>query len=243
MTLPASNEERIAELIAANHILANEDVLDGFGHVSVRSAANTGHFFMARSLAPELVTVDDIMEFDEHSQPVDQRGRVMYSERLIHGEIFAARPDVMAVVHSHCPDVLPFAVTKAPLKALIHMAAFLGATPAPVFEIRDVLGDDNQILVTEPRTGAALAQTLGDRAVVLMRGHGMTVVGSSVKSAVLRAIYTQVNARIETTALLLGDPVFLNEHEATRTDPLDRPWARWLARATAARRDGASAPA
>ena len=235
MTTPESDEDHIADLIAGNHILANEDVLDGFGHVSVRSAADPTHFFMSRSLAPELVTRADIMEFDAASQPLDQRGRAMYSERLIHGEIFAARPDVMAVVHSHTPEVLPFAVTKAPLKALIHMAAFLGETPAPVFEIRDVLGDDNQILVTEHRTGAALAATLGDRAVVLMRGHGMTVVGSSVKLAVMRAIYTQINARIETTSLLLGDPVFLNAHESARTDPVDRPWARWLARAAAAR--------
>ena len=228
------DEALIRDLIAGNHILAHEGVVDGFGHLSVRSASNPRHFFMSRSRAPELVTRDDIMEFGADSEPVDALGRTVYAERFIHGEVFAARPDVQAVVHSHAPEVLPFAVTEAPLKALIHMAAFLGAEPAPVFEIRDVLGEDNHILVTEPRTGAALARTLGDRSVVLMRGHGMTVAASSVRLAVMRAIYTQVNARIQTTALQIGHPVFLNALEATRTDPVDRPWERWAARARAA---------
>jgi ribulose-5-phosphate 4-epimerase/fuculose-1-phosphate aldolase len=192
-----TNERRIADLVAGNHILANEGVLDGFGHISVRSVTNPRHFYMARSRAPGLVSRDDIMEFDERSAPVDQRGRKMYGERFIHGEVLAARPDVNAVVHSHSPEVLPFTVTAAPFKALIHMAAFLGDTPAPVFEIRDVLGDDNKMLVMENRTGAALAAVLGTRAVVLMRGHGMTVAAESVKLVVLRAIYTQLNARIE----------------------------------------------
>lgn len=227
------DESRIADLIAGNHILAHETVLDGFGHVSVRSVTNPEHFYMSRSLAPELVSRQDVMEFNARSEPLDQQGRGVYLERFIHGEIFAARPDVQAIVHSHCPEVLPFAVTKAPLKALIHMAAFLGDKAAPVFEIRDVLGDDNSILVTEPRTGAALARTLADRAVVLMRGHGMTVVASSVRLAVMRAIYTQLNARIEATALQFGEPVFLNAQEAMRTDPVDRPWQRWVARAQA----------
>ena len=169
------------------------------------------------------------MEFDERSEPVDPRGRKMYGERFIHGEILAARPDVNAVVHSHSPEVLPFTVTGAPFKALIHMAAFLGSTPAPVFEIRDVLGDDNRILVSENRTGAALAKVLGSRAVVLMRGHGMSVAAESVKLVVLRAIYTQLNARIEAAALRLGEPTFLNDFEVQRTDPVDRPWEVWAA--------------
>lgn len=230
------DDGRVAELVTANHILANEGVLDGFGHVSVRSASDPHHFFMARGRAPELVTPNDIMRFDKKSEPVDPQGRKPYAERFIHGEIYSARSDVMAIVHSHCPEVLPFAVTAAPLQALIHMAAFLGDEPAPVFEIRDVLGDDNHILVTECRTGAALADTLGDRAVVLMRGHGMTVVGPSIRLSVMRAIYTQVNARIEATALQLGQPVFLNRHEVTRTDPVDRPWERWVARLPARKR-------
>jgi len=169
------------------------------------------------------------MEFDERSEPVDQRGRKMYGERFIHGEVLAARPDVNAVVHSHSPDVLPYTVTKAPFKALIHMAAFIGAEAAPIFEIRDVLGDDNRMLVSENRTGAALAKVLGDRAVVLMRGHGMTVAAADVKLVVLRAIYAQLNARIEAAALRLGEPTFLNSYEVQRTDPVDRPWEVWAA--------------
>ena len=226
-----TDERRIADLIAGNHILANEGVLDGFGHISVRSVTNPRHFYMARSRAPGLVNRDDIMEFDERSAPVDQRGRKMYGERFIHGEVLAARPDVNAVVHSHSPDVLPFTVTKAPFKALIHMAAFLGDRPAPVFEIRDVLGDDNKMLVMENRTGAALAAVMGERAVVLMRGHGMTVAANSVKLVVLRAIYTQLNARIEAAALRLGEPAFLNAFEVDRDDPVDRPWEVWAANA------------
>ena len=233
-----TDESRIADLVEGNHILADEGVLDGFGHISVRSASNPRHFFMARSRAPGLVERADIMEFDERSQPVDPQGRTSYGERFIHGEVLAARPDVQAVVHSHSPDVLPFTVTAAPLKALIHMAAFLGDTPAPVFEIRDVLGEDNRILVTENSTGAALATTLGDRAVVLMRGHGMTVVAASVKLVVMRAIYTQLNAQIEAAALRLGEPKFLNAYEVQRTDPVARPWEAWSARAKATRTSG-----
>ena len=230
-----TDESRIADLITANHILANERVLDGFGHISVRSVSDPRHFFMSRSRAPGLVAREDIFEFDEQSQPVVPGGPRMYGERFIHGEIFAARPDVNAVVHSHSPDVLPFTVTNAPFKALIHMAAFLGHAPVPVFEIRDVLGDDNKMLVTENRTGAALAAILGRRSVVLMRGHGMSVVAANVKEVVLRAIYAQLNARIETTALRMGEPNFLNAFEVERTDPVDRPWEAWAADASVRR--------
>jgi ribulose-5-phosphate 4-epimerase/fuculose-1-phosphate aldolase len=227
--LNATDEIRIADLIEGNHILAAEGVLDGFGHISVRSVTNPRHFYMSRSRAPALIVRDDIMEFDERSEPVDARGRSTYGERYIHGEILAARPDVNAVVHSHSPEVLPFTVTAAPFKALIHMAAFLGSTPAPVFEIRDVLGDDNRMLVSENRTGAALANVLGDRSVVLMRGHGMSVAAEDVKMVVLRAIYTQLNARIQAAALQLGEPNFLNAYEVQRTDPTGRPWEVWAA--------------
>jgi HCOMODA/2-hydroxy-3-carboxy-muconic semialdehyde decarboxylase len=227
-----TDESRIADLVTANRILAAENVLDGFGHVSVRSVTNPRHFYMARSRAPGLVTREDILEFDERSAPVLPNAPQLYGERFIHGEIFAARPDVQAVVHSHSTDVLPFTVTQAPFKALIHMAAFLGDTPAPVFEIRDALGDDNKMLVTENRTGAALAAVLGPRAVVLMRGHGMSVVAASVKEVVLRAVYAQLNARIETVALRMGEPTFLNAFEVDRTDPVARPWEAWVAKAT-----------
>jgi ribulose-5-phosphate 4-epimerase/fuculose-1-phosphate aldolase len=229
-----TDEQRIGDLIDANHILANEGVLDGFGHVSVRSVKNPRHYFMARSRGPGLVTRGDIMEFDENSEPVDQQGRAMYSERFIHGEIFRARPDVVAVVHSHSPEVMPFTVTKAPFQALAHISGFLGTTPVPVFEIRDVLGAENQMLVRDSKTGAAVAKTLGQRSVVLMRGHGMAVVAPSVRMVTLRAIYTQLNARIEAEALRMGTPTFLNATEASRIDPTDRPWEVWLADANRA---------
>ena len=223
--VPDTDAQRIDDLIEANHILATEGVLDAFGHISVRSVENPKHFFMAQSRAPGLVSLADIMEFDENSQPVDQRGRQMYGERFIHGEILRARPDVNSVVHSHSPDVIPFSVTSAPLKAMIHMAAFLGQTPAPVFEIRDVLGDRNSMLVLDNTTGAALAAKLGERPVVLMRGHGMALAASSVRAATLHAIYTQLNARLETIALRLGDPVFITAGETENfRENLVRSW-------------------
>lgn len=186
----------IDDVVKANHILAKEGVLDGFGHVSGRSLKNPKHFYMARSLAPALVTAADIMEFDENSEPVDQRGRKVYSERFIHGEILRTRPDVMAVVHSHSPDVLPFTVTKAPFRALIHTAGFIGSAPAPVFDTRAAPGDDPSMLVTDARRGAVLAKVLGTRSIVPMRGHGLAVAAPNVRQAVLRAIYTQLNARV-----------------------------------------------
>ena len=235
-TPPDTDVQRIAELVVANHILADQGVLDGFGHISVRSVKNPKHFFMARSRAPALVTRDDILEFDENSAPVDQRGRELYSERFIHGEIFRARPDVQSVVHSHSPAVLPFSLTNAPLKALIHVAYFLGTEPAPVFEIRDAEGDDNRMLVSNARSGAALAKTLGTRAVALMRGHGMAVAAAGgIREAVFFAVYTQANARIEAETMRLGTPVFMNRFEVTRTERISRQWELWARAAPPAR--------
>jgi ribulose-5-phosphate 4-epimerase/fuculose-1-phosphate aldolase len=238
---PASSQQQAAgaadpdaqvidDLVKANHILAKEGVLDGFGHVSARSLKNPRHFYIARSLAPALVTAADILEFDENSQPVGQPSRPLYSERFIHGEILRARPDVMAVVHSHSPDVLPFTVTKAPFRALIHTAGFIGSTPAPVFDNRMTPGDDPSMLVTDTVRGAVLAKVLGARSVVLMRGHGLAVAAPNVRQAVSRAIYTQLNARVESKALLLGTPDFLDDKEAERaTLGADRPWDAWVA--------------
>ncbi len=226
---PDTDAARIIDLVEANHILAHEHVLDGFGHVSVRSVGNPKHFYMSRSLAPALVTAADIVELDENSEPVIQPAPALYGERYIHGEIFRVRPDAQAVVHSHSPQVVPFSVTNTPLQAIAHMAAFLGASPVPVFEIRDVLGPNNDLLVRDSRTGAALAKVLADRTVVLMRGHGMAVVAPSVRMVVLRAIYTQLNAQIEAEAVKLGAPTFLNAEEAKRTDSPERPWEIWAA--------------
>jgi HCOMODA/2-hydroxy-3-carboxy-muconic semialdehyde decarboxylase len=220
----------IDDLVKANHILAHEGVLDGFGHISARSPKNPKHFYMARSLAPALVTAADILEYDENSQPVVPPSRPLYSERFIHGEIFRVRPDVMSIVHGHSPDVLPFTVTNAPFKALIHTAGFIGSTPAPIFDIREVSGGDPSMLVSDTPRGAALAKVLGSRSVVLMRGHGLSIAAPNVRQAVLRAIYTQLNARVEARALLLGTPYFLDDKEAEHAiPPAERPWEVWVA--------------
>jgi HCOMODA/2-hydroxy-3-carboxy-muconic semialdehyde decarboxylase len=219
----------IDDLVKANHILAKEGVLDGFGHVSARSLKNPKHFYLARSLAPALVKAADVLEYDENSQPVGQPAPRLYSERFIHGEILRARPDVMAVVHSHSPDVLPFTVTNAPLKALIHTAGFLGTAPAPVFDSRKAPDGGVPMLVTNGPQGAALAEVLGTRPVVLMRGHGMAVAAPNVRQAVMMAVYTQLNARVEIQALKLGTPNFMDDKEVGRVDPIERRWEAWVA--------------
>ena len=234
--LPAADEERIAELVVAHQILSDQGVMDGFGHISVRSATSPGHFFMGRgALVPDLVTPDDIIEYDENSEPYQAGGRAGPTERFMHGEIYRVRPDVSAVSHSHTAAVLPYAVTKTPLRAVIHTASFLGSRPVPVFEIRDCMGPRNGILVDNPKAGAALAHKLGDRPVVLLRGHGMTVAAPSVLDAVFRSVYTQVNASIQTEARKLGRPRFLNRFEADREQPVWVQWDWWTAQATARR--------
>jgi len=239
--VPDTDEQRIDDLVIANHILFDQGVLDAYGHVSVRSVKNPTHYFLSRSQAPMLVTKADIMEFDQDSNPIDQRGRPMYSERFIHGEIFRVRPDVQAVVHSHSPAVIPFGVTGVALRPVMHMAGFLPQN-VPTFEIRDAAGNDNGMLVQDTAVGAALAKALGTSSVVLMRGHGMAVVGPSVRHAVFRAIYTQLDAQIELEALKLGPVVFLNTAEAAKVDAVNegsllsanpRQWRLWQAQAEA----------
>ena len=236
-----TDEQRIDDLVTANHILADQGGLDAFGHVSVRSVKNPNHYFLSRSRAPALVTRADIMEYDLDSKPVDQQGRPMYSERFIHGEIYRARPDVQGVVHSHATAVLPFGVTAVPLKPVMHMAGFLPQT-TPLFEIRDIAGQENGMLVTDIPLGAAVAKSLGPASVVLMRGHGMAVVGPSVRHATFRTIYTQVNAQIQLESLRLGPVTYLNATEAARVDAVNegslmtgnaRQWELWKTEAEA----------
>lgn len=224
------DEALISDLVLANRILADQGVLEGFGHVSARSIRDPKHYYVAVAKAPRIVTRADIVEFDENSQPLRPDTRPFYSERFIHGEIYRARPDVKSVVHSHATPVLPFTVTRTPLKAVIHVAYFLGTEPAPVFEIRDAVGEDNGMLVGDAKSGAALARVLGSRAVALMRGHGMAVVGPSLQDSVFRAVYTQVNAQVELEALKLGSPVFLNRFEVNRTERIERAWENWALR-------------
>ena len=221
----------VEDLVAANRILVDQGVLDGYGHVSARHPASAERYLMARSIAPELVTAADIMEYDLDSVPVDARGRGSYLERFIHGEIYRARPDVRAVVHDHSPSVIPFGVTGAPLRPLYHMSAFLAAG-VPVFDIRAAAGGDTDMLVRTPALGRALAQTLGPRPVALMRGHGAVVVGPSLPIVVFRSVYTEMNARLQMEAMRLGTINFLEPEEARlaaamNDSVLGRPWELW----------------
>ncbi len=226
----------IDDLVAASRILAVEGVLDAYGHVSMRHPGDPNRYLISRLLAPALVKAEDIMEFDLDSNPVDRRGRVMYSERFIHGEIYKARADVKAVVHSHSPTVVPFGISSAPLRPVFHLGAFL-YRGVPVFEIRDAT-DSGEMLVRDGKLGAHLAKVLGDKDVVLMRGHGDAVVGPTLHHAVFRAIYTEVNARLQATAIGLGGPVnYLTEKEGdwiTNRQPgnILRAWELWKSKIT-----------
>jgi ribulose-5-phosphate 4-epimerase/fuculose-1-phosphate aldolase len=233
----------LTELATSYQILVNEGVLDAYGHVSIRHPKNPNRYLMARSgeVAPAYVTASDIMEFDLDSNAIDLKGRVLHSERFIHGEIYKLRPDVNAVVHSHSRAVIPFSVTKVPLRAIFHNGAFLG-DGVPVYEIRDESGDDNDMLVNTGAKGLALAKALGDRPVVLIRGHGDAVVGPTLQVAVFRAIYTEVNANLQIQATLLGGPItYLNQYEAQKSQRMERTWEAWK-RQAAERNAARSAP-
>src|SRR3984957_5024966 len=224
----------IEDIVIGSRVLADFGVLDGFGHVSARDPKNPNHFLMSRSLAPALVTADDIMEFDLDGNAVDARGRSVFLERFIHSEIYKARPDVMSVVHTHSPGVVPFTVSQVPLRPMFHDAAFLAAG-APVWDIRKDFGETD-MLVRDPARGKSLAERLGDNSVVLMRGHGDVTVGPSVKMAVFRAYYTDVNARLQSQAIALGGVInYLTPGEGAKADTinfvvLDRIWNLWKMR-------------
>ena len=224
----------IEDIVTGSRVLADFGVLDGFGHVSARHPTNPNRFLMSRSLAPALVTAADIMEFDLDGNAVGSSGRSVFLERFIHSEIYKARPDVMSVVHTHSPGVIPFTVSQAPLRPMYHNAAFLAAG-APVWDIRKDFGETD-MLVRDPSLGKSLAQTLGDKSVVLMRGHGDVTVGPSVKVAVFRAYYTDVNARLQSQAIALGGDInYLTPGEGAKADTvnlavLDRIWNLWRLR-------------
>ena len=232
MSASAADPALVRDLVDANHILYHQRIVDAFGHVSARHDKNPARFLLARNLAPGLVTDDDILEFGLDGEPIAPDPPRLYLERYIHSEIYRARPDVMAVVHNHSPAVVPFGIASgARLRPAFHMAGFLREGP-PVFEIRDTAGSGSDLLIRNRELGAALARSLGSDRVVLMRGHGATVVAESLRVAVYRAIYTEVNARLLLAATPLGPIEHLTaaEAEATRITneaQVDRPWDLW----------------
>ncbi len=231
----------IEDLVDANHILFHQGIVDAFGHVSARHSERSDRFLLARNVAPALVSAADILEYEVASgEPVATEPPRQYLERTIHSEIYKARPDVMAVVHNHSPAVLPFGLVKnARLRPVCHMCGFLGEGPG-VFEIRDHAGDASDLLIRNRELGAALARSLGDGRVILMRGHGCTIVAESLRVAIYRAVYTELNAKLLLQALPLGEVNYLTPAEADTTrvnieGQAERPWNLWrqLARGAA----------
>ena len=237
--------EPLEDLVAAYRILAEQGVIDAYGHVSLRSPRDPARYYLARSIAPEKVQEEDLLEYDLDSRPLDARGRESVRERFIHGEIYKRRPEVMAVVHNHSPSVVPFSVTGVALRPIFHMAAFVGEG-LPNFEIRDVQkGTD--LLVKTPQLGDALAKKLGPKPAALMRGHGAVVVGENLPRAVGRSVYLELSARMQMQAMLLaggkGKITYLDAAEVKASNPVQdyaRAWPMWrekaLARAKAERR-------
>ena len=225
------------DLVAAYRILAAHGVIDAYGHVSLRSPRNPERYYLARSVAPELVDEEDLIQYDLDSNPIDAGGRESVLERFIHGEIFRARPEVMCVVHNHSPSVIPFSVTGVPLRALFHMASFIGEG-LPNFEIRDVRkGTD--LLIRDATLGKALAATLAAKPAALMRGHGSVVVGESLPRAVGRSVYLEQSARMQMQALALAGPgggeiTWLDDAEVRASiarQDYARAWPLWRAKA------------
>ena len=222
------------EIALANRILALRGVVDGFGHVSTRCADTPDHFLIARSMAPALVRPADVVELDLDGEPVRPDTPTSYVERFIHGEIYRSRPDVMAIVHHHAPSVIPFGATRTALRPIYHMSGFL-VGGVPVFDIRCEAGETD-MLISTPALGAAHARCLGPCSATLMRGHGATVTGSSVPQAVYRAVYMELNARLQGEAMRLGEVQYLTDDEArnagtTNDRQVGRPWALWVAEA------------
>ena len=221
----------IADVVVGNHILARQGVVDGFGHISSRHPEDPNKYLLSCSRAPELVSADDIMVFDLDSNPVGGDTRNPYLERFIHGEIYRIRPDVQAIVHSHSPSVIPFAASSARLRPIYHMSGFLSGETR-VFDIRHKFGCTD-MLVRNRDHGAALAAELGQKGVVLMRGHGFVACGQSIPVAVYRAVYTEKNADLQQRAITLGGEItYLDDEEArlaeaTNRGVVARPWELW----------------
>jgi HCOMODA/2-hydroxy-3-carboxy-muconic semialdehyde decarboxylase len=226
----------LEDLAAASRILADQGVFDAAGHTSMRHPSQPGIFLMSRSLAPALVTAGDILELTLDGEARDARGRAPFVERFLHAEIYRRRPDVMAIAHGHSTSVIPFGLTDTPMRATYHNAAFLAAG-VPVFDIREQFGSSD-IVISSRERGAALAEALGDKHVVLLRAHGFVAVGPSIQAAVFRAVFTEVSARVQLQAAALGgDIAALDEEEGRKADAINlatlgRSWELWKKRVT-----------
>jgi ribulose-5-phosphate 4-epimerase/fuculose-1-phosphate aldolase len=223
------------ELALANRIIANEGVLDGFGHVSIRHPHDPSRYLLARSRSPELIEPSDLLEFTLDSEPVVPPKGEMYGERVIHGCIYQARPDVNAVCHHHSPSVLPFCVTGMALEPVFHMGAVMGQV-VPLWDSRDEFGDTD-LMVVKPEEGRSLARTLGPHWMVLMRRHGATLAGTTLRELVFRTVYSHANAEIQLRSMMLGTIGALNQGERRRSEPrqlqarpMARAWEYWTMR-------------
>jgi len=230
------------DLVLAYRILAAHGVVDAYGHVSVRSERDPHRYLLARAMAPELVTTDDICEFDLDSTVIGDPGASLYLERYIHGEIYKTRPEVVSVVHNHSPSVIPFGVTTVPLKPLFNTGAFVGEG-IPTFEIRD-FQESGDLIIKTPHLGASLAKVLGPKPAALMRGHGSVVVGDSLMIAVVRSVYLELSAKLQMQAMLIAGPggniVYLDDKEVAATSgrqasagTWSRTWELWSTKARA----------
>jgi ribulose-5-phosphate 4-epimerase/fuculose-1-phosphate aldolase len=229
----------IEDLVAANRILANENVVDAFGHVSVRHPVDAGRYLMSRAKSPELVESDDIMEFTLEGAPIDSTGRKPYLERFIHGALYEARPEIQSVVHNHSRSVIPFGIAGEKLRPVMHSCATIGRD-VPVWDAQDTFGDTD-LLVSDMPMGRDLARTLGNGTCALMRGHGCTVAGRSIREAVYTAVYLEVNAELQWKASRFGKLKFLSPGEIEKINSrlgqgksgegYDRSWEYWRHRA------------
>ena len=204
------------QLVVANRILAHEEVVDAFGHVSLRHPENPHHYIMSRSRAPELVDLEDLMEFELDGKIIDEQGRTPYGERFIHGAVMEARPEINAVVHNHAQEVLPFSLTDTPLKPMIHTASVIGEH-IPLWDIRDQFGKNTDMLVRNMEQGRDLSAALENNTCLIMRGHGAVIVGKTLKEAVVTSIYLKINAKIQASAMAMGNPIPLSPGEIKNT--------------------------
>lgn len=234
MSVPGVEPSVLEDLAAASRILVDQGVFDQAGHTSMRHPGNTARFLMSRSLAPASQTADDIMEFDLDCNAIDPKGRNGFLERYLHGEIYKKRPDVMAIAHSHSPSVIAFGLSHVPMRAMYHNAAFLAAG-VPVFDIREKFGATDIVISTQEK-GAALAETLADKPVALLRAHGMVAVGPTLPVAIFRAIFTVISANIQYQTIALGGRIAaLDAEEGALADVVNvqtvgRSWDLWKKR-------------